>query len=73
MAFDKTAYLECLDKAEETIADMYRAVERDIEWMLTDELALKDAKSVTSKINAGLMEALDAIATQREIAEAYNG
>lgn len=73
MTFDKTAYLECLDQAEETIRAMYSTVEREVEWTLTDELTSKDAKSITDKITAGLNEALEALNAQRDIAEAYNG
>lgn len=69
MNFDKTAYLECLNQAEENIHAMFSTVERELEWSLTDELTMKDTKSITDKINAGLTEALEAINAQREIAE----
>ncbi len=70
MAINKTAYLEALDKAEEVIRGMYTTVEREVEWCLTDEMSTRDAKSITSKIDAGIGEALDAIAEQRLMLEA---
>ena len=69
------AYLKCLDQAEENIRAMYSTVEREVEWCLTDETTLGTAKSITSKINAGLDEALAAIEEQRELCkriEAYD-
>tara|TARA_B100002019_G_scaffold291299_1_gene311096 strand:- start:133 stop:348 length:216 start_codon:yes stop_codon:yes gene_type:complete len=70
MAINKTAYLEALDKAEEVIHGMYTTVEREVEWCLTDEMSTRDAKSITSKIDTGITEALNAIAEQRLMLEA---